>query len=68
MAKSTEMKRAMETLAEELFGQDVSFDAGNKCFCCGVAVNGQGDFRDPLSWKEFGISRMCQVCQDKVWK
>lgn len=67
MAKSTEMKRAMETLAKEVFGQDVSFDAADKCFCCGAAVNGRESFRDPLSWKEFGISRMCQVCQDKVW-
>ena len=24
-------------------------------------------FRDPLSWKEFQISGMCQKCQDSVF-
>lgn len=38
-------------------------DAG-KCPTCGGAI---GEFRDDLSRKEFGISGMCQACQDSVF-
>ena len=36
----------------------------NICVCCGsLAVS----FRDELSRKEYGISGMCQECQDSVF-
>lgn len=35
-----------------------------KCPTCGKEV---GEFRDALSKKEFGISGMCQECQDSVF-
>jgi DNA-directed RNA polymerase subunit RPC12/RpoP len=38
-------------------------DAG-LCTTCGSEVTG---FDDALSQKEFGISGMCQTCQDKVF-
>jgi len=34
------------------------------CSFCGEPV---GKFRDGLSRKEYGISGMCQKCQDKVF-
>lgn len=34
------------------------------CPCCSHEI---GDFRDQLSRKEFGISGLCQKCQDKVF-
>lgn len=38
------------------------------CVTCGSAKITLADFRDDLSRKEFEISRMCQECQDKVFK
>lgn len=38
-------------------------DAG-KCPTCEQPV---GEFRDALSRKEFGVSGMCQKCQDSVF-
>jgi len=35
-----------------------------KCPTCGGEV---GDFRDELSAREYGISGMCQTCQDSVF-
>jgi hypothetical protein len=40
--------------------------ASGMCPCCGASVN-ESDFRDTLSVKEFGISGMCQSCQDSVF-
>lgn len=40
-----------------------SIDAG-LCPTCGNSV---GNFRDMLSRKEFGISGMCQACQDSIF-
>jgi hypothetical protein len=34
-----------------------------KCPTCGGEYKG---FRDPLSIREYKITRMCQACQDKV--
>lgn len=39
--------------------------AGN-CPFCGQAID-PSSFRDDLSRREFGISGLCQVCQDKTF-
>ena len=36
------------------------------CVTCGGDAQ-KVAFRDPLSWKEFQISGMCQECQDEVF-
>ena len=36
------------------------------CPCCGSAVT-LDSFKDELSLKEFGISGMCQTCQDDLF-
>jgi predicted RNA-binding Zn-ribbon protein involved in translation (DUF1610 family) len=41
-------------------------DAG-KCPTCGKSINRDTEFRDALSRKEFGVSGMCQSCQDSVF-
>ena len=38
------------------------------CFCCGAKGLTVASFRDELSLKEYGISRMCQECQDSVFE
>lgn len=40
--------------------------ASGMCPLCGEEIN-QSDFRDTLSVKEFGISGMCQTCQDSIF-
>lgn len=52
------------------FGQSLSGNARNsgKCvFCADSKVLSRKDFKDDLSWKEFGISRLCQKCQDQTF-
>lgn len=34
---------------------------------CAMGEHPVGEFRDELSKKEFGISGMCQSCQDKTF-
>jgi len=34
---------------------------------CALCGNHATEFRDALSKKEYGISRMCQECQDSVF-
>lgn len=36
--------------------------------CIDCKKNVEGSFRDDLSVKEYGISGLCQECQDKVFK
>lgn len=36
------------------------------CATCGEPID-MNEFRDELSRREFGISRMCQECQDSVF-
>jgi len=37
------------------------------CATCGKPTGNAEDFRDDLSMQEYTISRMCQVCQDRVF-
>ena len=38
------------------------------CAICGEPTGNAEDFHDDLSRREYTISRMCQVCQDKVFE
>ena len=58
--KTEEMKNAIEVA----FPGTKAAIANNLCPCCKKPV---GKFRDKLSLKEYGISGMCQDCQDSVW-
>jgi len=64
MSKSPEMEAACEQFAQQLFGRSRKDDA---CVCCGSTKVAREDFRDALSWKEFGISHMCEKCQSSVF-
>lgn len=50
-----------DDLAVAMFGRERH---GNVCVTCGGPVEG---FRDELSQREYGISGMCQNCQDSVF-
>lgn len=63
MSKTPEMQKAVTELAEMLFGKPPQ-DGVVRCVCCHEPV---GQFRDSLSRIEYGISGMCQNCQDSVF-
>jgi hypothetical protein len=60
--KTQEMERQLDILSMDMFGTSRT-DSFRKCLCVmckGPAV----EFKDSLSRKEYGISGMCQKCQD----
>lgn len=48
------------------FNEEVNKVKEGKCPFCGKTIK-QEDFRDELSRKEFGISGLCQNCQDAMF-
>ena len=61
-----------EEMAFSLFGRSLTLaKAGNQCVKCGGSVvlskDGGLDFRDELSEREYGISGLCQTCQDGIF-
>lgn len=47
-----------------IFPEMAKLKQEGKCPTCGQPV---GEFKNDLSRKEFGISGMCQKCQDSVF-
>ena len=64
MAKSPEMEKFLEDFSQKTFGRSRK---GPTCVTCGSDKIQPEDFRDKLSLKEFGISHMCQKCQDSIF-
>lgn len=64
MPKSPEMEKALDGLTQKIFGRSRN-DAA--CVTCGSTKIAPEDFRNPISLREFGISHMCQECQDSVF-
>lgn len=60
MSKSKEM----EALLREMFPSRKNMDAKLCVFCHQPAES----FRDEISAREYEISGICQICQDKVFK
>jgi len=52
------------------FGEHVDLAKAGKCPWCKAETGNltEKDFRDAISWKEFGISGLCQKCQDNFFK
>ena len=63
-----ELEQFKEDTAMSLFGRSRRLAiAGNQCVKCGFPHNLRSDFRDALSYKEYGISGFCQSCQDDIF-
>lgn len=63
--KSPEMVNALDSFTLSVFGRSRSLaKAGNSCVICGKSAN---EFRDELSQREYGISGLCQACQDEIF-
>jgi hypothetical protein len=52
--------------SEILFPTETARIKMRMCPFCSVGVN-PGDFRDPISLREYEISGLCQHCQDEVF-
>lgn len=61
--KSRAMEETLDTFSRECFGTD----RRKTCAICPSTKIGRDDFRDDLSRKEYGISRLCQACQDSIF-
>lgn len=64
MQRRKEVNDIFNSFSIRVFDRSINDPA---CVTCGSTKIQQSDFRDPLSWKEFSISHMCQACQDKVF-
>ena len=62
--KSPQMESFLNQLSQEMFGRE---RGGKKCVTCGSDKVSPDYFRNNISRKEFGISCMCQVCQDATF-
>jgi len=59
------MDNFKEEMAFQLFGRSRTLAiAGKACVSCGKLAT---DFRDVVSAREYGISGLCQCCQDKTF-
>ena len=59
------MDQIKEELALSVFGRSrVLAQAVGQCVSCGKVAD---SFRDQISLKEYGISGLCQTCQDQVF-
>jgi len=64
-----ELEQFKEEMAFKLFGRSRTLAiAGGQCVKCGFPHNLRSDFRDALSHKEYGISGLCQGCQDRIFE
>lgn len=63
------IKEAGDKVVKVLFGKTrEEAKAEGVCIVCGKKVNTETDFKDDLSRKEYGISAMCQNCQDEAFE
>ena len=61
---SDKMEKILNDLTKTMFNRERT---GEHCVVCGSTKILMEDFVDDLSWKEWQISHMCQICQDEVF-
>ena len=65
MSKSPKMEKVLDDFAKNIFNRSRQ---DNCCITCGSTKVNPNDFVDDLLRKEFGISHMCQECQNDTFK
>jgi len=65
--RSKEIQSFLDNFAKKAFGRSPT-EAKEKgiCVTCGAKIE-MGDFKDRVSIKEYGISGLCQKCQDDAF-
>ena len=65
MAEATKKDPGIDNMLTSFFGIDrVGSISDNKCVSCKEDAT---EFTDALSRKEYGISGLCQSCQDQIF-
>ena len=65
--RSPEVQGKIDKLCKSMFGiSNTAAGVAGICVSCGSNVS-YDSFRDELSRKEYGLSRLCQKCQDLVF-
>ena len=65
MKRTEAMQDFVDTFTSQAFGiSNTEAKIVQTCVFCKGDAN---QFRDPLSKKEYGISGLCQTCQDEVF-
>jgi len=65
--RSKELQSLLDTFAKKAFGiSQTEAKEKNICVCCSKPIKME-DFKDQLSIKEYGISGLCQKCQDDTF-
>ena len=63
------MKKQKKDLLRKVgFDDEVDNIDNGLCPMCGSDKLRYDDFKDSLSWKEFKISHLCQLCQDSIFE
>jgi len=57
----------MQTMSSALMGHEDNVFERSDCATCDATDLQPEDFTDEISRREFGISRLCQKCQDEVF-
>ena len=57
----------MQMMVSAIIGHEDNVYERADCATCDATDLKPSDFTDALSIREFGISRMCQKCQDEVF-
>jgi hypothetical protein len=63
--KSPEMVEMLQRMADAM---GIPGPKAATMKCCALCGQNAWEFKDELSKKEYGISGMCQKCQDKVFE
>jgi len=63
MERNKELQKFVDNFTELSFGRKMS-ECVDTCVICG---NAKGEFKDALSEKEWGMTKMCQACQDATF-
>ncbi len=65
MIRTKEMQKIVDEFTNKVFGHTMNESV---CVTCGNDKIKKEDFKDIISWNEFQISHMCQICQDSVFE
>ena len=67
MGKNPEIKKVLDNFTKNQFGKTkTDAEAEKVCVFCHESIKDE-DFRNEISRREYGISGICQKCQDKVF-
>ena len=67
MAEPSKKAPQIEEFLEKTFGRTTAIK-GDKCVRTPIGCGGPAtEFKDELSRREYGISGLCQKCQDRIF-